>query len=353
MLSLISLAWTNSVNLVNQMALATSYNVSGDREDLTNFLTILEPEDCPKTSTFAKNSKVSNSYQTWQADTLAAVDFSGVKEGADVSAFNNEAANRARFGGYIQKLWRPWMVSDIQEASDPAGVSSEVSNSKVKAMRELKRSIEAMVGSDQDTQADTGTVPYLCRGLGKWVQATAQTTLPVPTRFLTPTGNINTTATASLTEALFNAVFQSIFTQNGGRRAYTLFAGPNLITAVNTFQRAEGASGTTKTYQVVQDADAREITLDVTIYKGSFHTVTVVPDLFNGLVTGADVTTTTNQQLARGYVIDPTLVGIGTMLGVESIELENQGGGRRGLVQTAVLLMVKNPKGLGKFAATS
>jgi hypothetical protein len=34
------------------------------------------------------------------------------------------------------------------------------------------------------------------------------------------------------------------------------------------------------------------------------------------------------------------------------MELENQGGGRRGLVQSALLLLVKNPRGLGKFAAT-
>jgi hypothetical protein len=335
------------------MALATSYNVAGDRENLTNFLTILEPEDCPKTSTFAKASGATNTYQTWQADTLANVDFAGVLEGIDVSAFNNEAVNRARFGNYIQKFWRPWMVSDIQEASDPAGVPSEVANSKTKAMRELKRSIEAAIGSDQDMQADTGSVPWKTRGLGSWVTTTAQTTNPVPTLFLTPSGNINTTATGSLTEALFNGVFQSIFTQNGGRRSYTLFGGPNLITAINNFQRVEGASGTTKTYQVVQDATQKSITLDVSIYRGSFHTVTMVPDMFNGLVTGAAVTTTTNQQLARGYVIDPALVFLSTMLGVQSMELENQGGGRRGLVQTALLLGVKNPRGLGKFAATS
>jgi len=334
------------------MALATSYNVSGDREALTNFLTILDPEDCPKTSSFAKGTTTNNAFQTWQADTLANVDFSGVVEGTDVAAFNNEAANRARFGSYIQKFWRPWMVSDIQEASDPAGTDGEVANSKVKAMRELKRNIEAAVGSDNDMQADTGLVPYKLRGLGKWIQATAQTTQAVPTLFLTPSGNINSTATASLTEALFNAVFRSIFTQNGGKRSYTLYAGPSLITAINTFQRQEGST-TAKSYMVTQPADELTVTLDVTIYKGSFHTVTIVPDLFNGLADGAAVTTTTNQQMARGYVIDPTLVGINTMIGVNSMELENQGGGRRGLVQTALLLMVKNPRGLGKFNATS
>jgi len=176
---------------------------------------------------------------------------------------------------------------------------------------------------------------------------------PVPTAFRIPSGNIDITATTSLTEATFNGVFRSIFTQNGGRRAYSLFAGPNLMTAINTFQRVEGAQGTTKTYQVTQDAASNQIDLDVSIYKGSFHTVTVIPDMFNGLLDGSAVTTTTPQQMARGYVIDPQLVGIGTMLGVDSMELENQGGGRRGLVQSALLLLVKNPRGLGKFAGSS
>ena len=334
------------------MAQATSYNVQGNREDLTNFLTILEPEDCPKTSTFAKTTKATNTYQTWQADSLAPVDFSGVLEGQDVSAFNNEAANRARFGNYVQMFRRPWMVSRLQEASDPAGVSSEVANSKVKAMREIKRSIEAAIGSDNDMQADNGVVPWKTRGLGNWIRATAQSVNPVPSAFLTPSASIDATATGSLTENLFNDVFQSIFQVNGGRRNYTLFAGPNLKRAISKFQRQEGTT-TAKSYMVTQDANENKVTLNVTVYDGDFHTVTVIPDMFNGLADGADPSVTTNAQKARGYVIDPALVGISTMLGMQAEELEDQGGGRRGFVSTTLLLVCKNPKGLGKFAGTS
>lgn len=334
------------------MPTSTSYNVTGDRELLFDYLTILEPEDCPKTSSFNKTPNVNNAYPQWQADNLANVDFAGVLEGQDVGAFNNEAANRARFGSYIQKFWRPWMVSDIQEASDPAGVPSEVANSKTKAMRELKRNIEAAIGSDNDTQLDTGVVPYKLRGLGEWIKATAQTTLPVPTNFLTPSANINTTATGSLGESAFNDVFQSIFQQNGGRRRYRLYAGPALKRAISKFQRAEGTT-TSIPYTVTQPATEKKVTLNVTIYDGDFHTVDVIPDMFNGLLDGAAVNAAANQQKARGYVVDPEIVAMGTMLGVQSMELENQGGGRRGIVQTAVVLVVKNPRGLGKFAATS
>lgn len=334
------------------MAQSTTYNVAGDREDLTDFLTILEPEDTPKLSTFSKTKKLSNTYQEWQVDNLGAVDFGGVLEGADVTAYNNESVNRARIGNYVQQFRRPWMVSRLQEASNPAGVSSEVAQSKAKAMREIKRDIEAAIGSDNDMQQDNGVVPWKLRGLGEWIKATAQTTNPVGASFRTPSASIDTTATASQTESAFNDVFQSIFQVVGGRRRYSLFAGPALKRAISKFQRQEGTSRT-NSYVVQQDATENRVDLNVEVYNGDFHTVTIIPDLFNGLLDNAAVTSATNQQKARGYVIDPALVGVGYMIGLESNELQDNGGGRRGFVYSALTLVVKNPKGLGKFSATS
>tara|TARA_R110000868_G_scaffold159667_2_gene388662 strand:- start:283 stop:1281 length:999 start_codon:yes stop_codon:yes gene_type:complete len=332
------------------MALSTTYNVAGDREDLTDYLTILTPEDTPKVSTFAKTQRMSNAYQEWQMDTLNAVNFSGVPEGQDVLAFSNESVNRARVGNYVQQFRRSWMVSRLQEASNPAGISSEVAQSKIKAMREIKRDIEAAIGSDNDRQQESPPAPYLFRALGKWISTSPGT--DVPAAFYTPTASIDTTATASLGESAFNDVFQSIFQQNGGRRSYTLFAGPNLKRAISKFQRQEGTT-TLKTYVVTQGAAEHQIDLDVTVYVGDFHTVTIVPDLFNGVLNNASPSAATNQQKARGYVIDPELVGIGYMLPIESNEIPDLGGGRRGFILAALTLMVKNPLGLGKFAASS
>ena len=333
------------------MAIATTYNTVGDREDLTNALTILTPEDCPKVSTFPKSQAPMNAYQEWQVDSLLPVNFGGVLEGQDVQSMTDQVANRARIGNYIQNFIFTWAVSRNQEASVPAGVANEVANSKTKAARNIKRSIEAMIGSDNDRQQDNGTVPYKSRALGKWISTSPGS--DVPSRYITPTASIDTTATASLAETNFNDVFQSIFQQVGGRRNYTLFAGPSLKRAISNFQRATGTSGTTKTYMVTQDATEHQIDLNVTLYEGDFHTVTIVPDLFNGIVDGADPSTTTNQQKARGYVIDPDLVGIGYMFGMESNELPDFGGGRNGYIRSCVTLQVKNPLGLGKFAATS
>lgn len=337
------------------MAESTTYNIAGIREDLTDFLTILEPEDTPKLSMLNKTERPTNTYQEWQLDNLQTPSFTGTIEGTDVTNFSNKAANRARVGNYIQWFRKPWMVSRITEAVDIAGVSNEVANAKAKSMRELKRDIESAIGSDNDRQADNGTVPYLLRALGTWISSTGPS--DVPAIYRTPAANINATATASLTEDNFNAVFQSMFESNGGKRSYNLFAGPSLKRAVSKFQRQEGTT-TAKSYMVTQDAQEHQIDLHVELYQGDFHTVTIIPDLFNGVVSDAVGTSgttafVTNQSRARGYIIDPELVGFGYMVGMESVELPDQGGGRRGYVHAIGTLMVKNPRGLGKFNATS
>ena len=79
------------------MAKAASYNTAGNREDLTDVLTILEPESTPFVS-MAKKAAASGTFFEVQVDDLAVASFDGVNEGEDVTSFDNKAANRARIG---------------------------------------------------------------------------------------------------------------------------------------------------------------------------------------------------------------------------------------------------------------
>ena len=332
------------------MAIATAYNTTGNREDLTDILTILEPEVTPLLSSFKKAKGSTNVYHEWQLDSLSPVSFTGIPDGQDVVAYENQVANRARVGNYNQIFRRTWSVSVLQEASDPAGVSNEVANSKSKAMRNIKRDIESALGSDNDRQSDTGTVGYKLRALGNWISSSGPS--DVPAAYRTPSGSINSTATGSLTEAGFNDTLQSPYQAGGDKGNYTLYAGPNLKRAISKFQRQEGST-TAKSYMVTQDASEHRIDFTVDVYRGDFNTVKIIPTLFNGLLDGADPSTTTNQQKARGYLIDPELVGVSYMVGMTSKENPDLGGGRRGFILSALTLEVRNPKGLGKFNATS
>ena len=94
------------------MASSTSYNTAGNREQILDIITVLEPESTPLVSMMKKGNATST-FVEWQADKLATPDFSGVGEGEDVSSFKNQAEDRARLGNYVQKFRDTFQVSDI------------------------------------------------------------------------------------------------------------------------------------------------------------------------------------------------------------------------------------------------
>ncbi len=94
------------------MASSTTYNTSGNREDLTDILTILEPEACPLTS-LASKKKATGTYFEWQVDDLSTASFDGVSEGEDVTSFSNQSANRTLLSNYVHNFRRIFLVSFI------------------------------------------------------------------------------------------------------------------------------------------------------------------------------------------------------------------------------------------------
>ena len=75
---------------------------------------------------------------------LSAPSTAGISEGADVTAFTDKFAGRAKLNNRIQKFRRDYMVSDLQEAVDSVG-PAKIAQAEAKAIRELKRDVEATI----------------------------------------------------------------------------------------------------------------------------------------------------------------------------------------------------------------
>ena len=327
------------------MPVATTYNAGTNREDITDDMTILEPQDTPLYSSLSKKVKPTAIYHQWPIDNLQSVNTDTTPEGHDITEFDNHAENRVLVGNYIQIMERTWKVSDLQQLVDAAGVEDEVANAKMKKLKELKRNMAARVCGDFEASA-TGP-NYGSRGLGNWIQNSAQSVAPVNSLYRTPTPSINTTATASLAEADINGVLTSIYRQGGSRANGKVFCGLTFKAAVSAFSRITGSNH--RTYQVTQAAESKKITLNVTSYEGDFGTIDLIPDLFLGY--GASTTQAIRD--ARAYFIDPALVGLNFLEAPYHMDLLNEGGGERGAYKTTFTLTVQNPLGLGKWAATS
>ena len=135
-----------------------------NREDLTDVLTILAPEETPVLSSASKQ-KANATFVEWTVDKLSDPVTAGIDEGADVTAFTDKFAARARLGNYIQKFRRDYMVSDLQEAVDSVG-PAKIAQAEAKAIRELKRDVEETLVSSNDRNAENGAgQPYTLRGL--------------------------------------------------------------------------------------------------------------------------------------------------------------------------------------------
>jgi hypothetical protein len=325
---------------------------TGLREDLADVISVIDQKNTPVTSRIKAGSDLTNgSVFSWQADSYNDPSFDGVLTNADVTTFDDPAKNRVLLSGRAQKFRRSIKVDDFaQNVDNVAGVGKkkEMARGVSRALIELKRDMESAFCSSNDSQEQSGTNPYKTRGLGSWISSSAQTDLPVPASFRTPSASINTTATSSLTESDVAAVLQSVYEQTGTIDTMDLVTGPNLKKRFSEFTRYSSGSNTAlSTRQYTASLNDRTVISTVDTYIGDFGTINLVPTLFNAKDAAAAV------QSARGYLLNMDMLEVRYGRRPRFQELEDQGGGPRGLVDAIAALVCWNPKGLGEFAATS
>lgn len=323
------------------MAKTDTFNATGNREDLTDLLTTVNPEETPMLSGLPKMRAPMATQIEFQMNNYEEVNFDGSVEGSDQTSFADKAKNRVRDSNFVQEQRRAYQVTDIQEMVATAGVPSEVAFAKAQSMIELKRDWESLIGSDQEESAGTSSTPRLLRALGKWIDS-GNTNIEAAVR--TPAASIGTTS--SLTESTFNDVLQSVYEAGGVVQTMTLYAGSGLQRKISDFTRAEGTTTPTP-FTVNSNQTDREIIFSVQFYRGDYANVQVVSDLFLGRVSDTAFGT---QAKERGYLLTPELVQHSIMKAPFIFENTDEGGGPRGHAKMIATLMVKNPKGLGKFA---
>lgn len=324
------------------MAFSNTYNVTNpgsgvsNREDLTDVLTILAPEETPVLS-LANKSKATATFNEWTVDVLATPSATGIQEGADITTFADKFAGRARLGNYIQLFRRDFMVSQLQQAVESVG-PGRIAEAESKAIRELKRDMEKVLCGDQDRSVEDGaSARYVSRGLGLWTSNTPGS--DVPSNFRTPTASIHSTGT--FTENVFNGLVASIFSQTGTVDKLSLVAGTTLRRTVSGFARSDNNTNES-VYHVNQMATDKEITLAVNTYDSDFGLITVI----NG-------NPACLPDASRGYIINPAYIGVAELMSLGSTRVPDQGGGQRGFVDAAAGLQVFSPLAHGKITVVA
>jgi hypothetical protein len=332
------MAFSNTYDTTN-----TGSGVS-NREDLTDVLTILAPEETPILSS-ANKQKASATKVEWTVDSLSAPSTAGIAEGADVTTFTDQFAGRARLGNRVQKFRRDYKVSDLQEAVDSVG-PAKVAQAEAKAIRELKRDIEASLASanTQTTEDGAGAVNRL-GGLGDWIQNAAGSA-NVPAAFQTPATSIADVTDGTFAETELNALISSIFKVTGTTNNLMLVADTALRQDISDFARLGGVSGDS-VRSVNYGGESGTIKLSVDLYQSDHGIVSVVnanPDCMPVQAGTAGM---------AGYLVNPEYYGVHELIPMGSSRLPNLGGGERGFVDCALTLGVYHPGAHGKIISAS
>ena len=330
------------------MAFSNTYDTTNpgsgvsNREDLTDVLTILAPEETPVLSSASKQ-KASATFVEWTVDALSAPSTTGIREGADVGTFTDQFSGRARLGNYVQKFRRDFQVSDLQEAVESVG-PAKIAQAEAKSIRELKRDIEATLCGTQDLAQENGSdTAYALRGLGSWISSDAQASNPVPAAFRTPADSIHAAAEGAFTETVLNNLITSIFRETGTSNNLTMVADTAVRRIISDFARTAGVSGTDadSVRTVNYNGDSAQIKLSVEFYQSDHGMISIVngnPDCMPD---------TTNKDTA--YLINPEYYGVHELIPMGSTRLPNQGGGERGYVDCSLTLGVYHPQAHGKI----
>jgi len=312
----------------------TTFDAKGIREDLSNIITNIAPEETPYMSNIGRES-ISNSLFEWQTDTLASAAANKQIEGDDVASFDAVTAT-VRLQNYAQISRKTIILSATEEVVNKAGRRSELAYQIAKRSAELKRDQEFTMLNNAVAAAGSTSTARGTASLGAFVKTNVDlqtnganpsyTTLPSSAR---TDGNVRT-----FTETILKNVIQQVWASGGAPKI--LMTGP-----VNK-QRVSGFSGIASSRYNINGGD-RPATLigAVDIYVSDFGQVSVIANRF--------------QRERDAWVLDPEYAKMTVLRPYQQIELAKTGDAEKRmlLVEWGHKVLAENAHGLAADLVTS
>ena len=192
-----------------------SYDVVGIREDLSDVIYNVSPEETPLYSKASK-TKASNTLVEWQTDSLRASAANAHIEGDATTAEARTATTR--LGNYTQIFKNAVVVPDTDEGLDKAGRAKEIAYQTLKIAKEQKLDIEKALFDNNARAAGNSTTARELAGVPAWL--TTNTVFGAnegadPTGDGTDARTDETTALTAFSQTKFDTVMQSIWEEGG------------------------------------------------------------------------------------------------------------------------------------------
>lgn len=280
----------------------TTYSAKGIREDLSNVIYNISPEETPFVSNIGRGT-ISNTAFDWQTDALAAAAANAQLEGDETSYDAVSATTRLQ--NYAQISRKSVIISGTEEKVNKAGRRSELAYQIAKRGSEMKRDIEfsclnnqGAVAGNSTTARKTGSMQaFLKTNVNKASDGVDPVYTTIPT-------DVRTDGTArAFSETILKDVIQQVWTEGGTPKML-------LVGSFNK-QAVSGFAGIAGSRFNVTGAQPSTIIAAADIYVSDFGNVSIVPSRF--------------QKASDAFVIDPEYASIDYLRPMQTMDMAKTG----------------------------
>ena len=208
-------------------------------QDLSSEFVNAESRKYPFTSQVHKGKPPENAMLEYAVEKYDVPNNTGAVDEADPQAYSNPSQDDAMLYARVHTWERAARIGGHAVTFvHQAGITPRnvVAKKIAKKLVELKGDAEFTFLGDQESQVDTGAVGNKTRGLGKWIQSTAQTHYPVDANYRPPAASIGTTAQTDYTDQTILDQMQSSYGEHGDpEAAITIWAGSSWKKVLSRF----------------------------------------------------------------------------------------------------------------------
>ena len=306
-----------------------SYDAVGIREDLSDIITNISPEETPFYTKCRKTS-ASNTLVEWQTDALRSSTTNAHIEGDDTTA--DAATATSRLNNRTQIFKNAVTVPDTDEGLDKAGRAAEIAYQTLKIAKEQKLDIEKALFANNAKVAGSSTVARELAGAPSWLITNVDFVTGGTPSGANPTGDGTDARTddgtpTAFSQTKFDTVMQSIW-ENGGN--------PDTV-YLSAFQMnvALGFTGNNNQRSAVQAGDER-VVKSLAVYVTPWGTVEFMPSRENR---SKDV-----------FIMQDDMWEVAVLRPTKNIELAKTGDATKRQVVTELTLCAKNEAANGIIA---
>lgn len=299
-----------------------TFGATGNREDLTNFITMISPDETPFYDSIGSVGAIATNHE-WQTDVLrdaaANVQLEGKTFGAAARTPTDRLNNR------VQLFTEEFTVTETQQVVSKAGRSNEGAYQLKKAAKVLKKDFEwclfnYLVGGS-GTGAGSSTAARGMKGMHSWIADIAGNTGYSGVK--SSAIELCATGLASITEGDFNLILQDVWDEGGK---------PNAVYTGGALRRVISGWGTSTSR--VWDG-SKKITNAVDVYESSFGMLQLKLER-----QGAS---------SHGYIVDESLWKKAVLIPVGMKDIATTGLGDNYMLRTEWTLESRAASGNGMF----